>query len=53
MRVRCLLVVYVLPGIGKERALQQLDDIKKYVELISPKQNVELSEIYTDKNQTF
>ena len=39
---RVLRVVYMPPGIGKERTLQHLGDIKKYVELISPKQKVEL-----------
>ncbi len=46
-----LFVVYVPPGIGKERALQHLDDIQKYVELISPKGKVELLRVYTIKDK--
>lgn len=48
---KVLFVVYVPPGIGKERALQHLDDIHHYVSIISPKGKVKLLKVYTIKGK--
>ena len=44
-------MVYVPPGIGKERALKHLNDIYHYVSIISPKGKIELLRVYTIKGK--
>ena len=45
-----LFVVYAPPGIRRSQVLQHLEDIKKYVQIISPESTVELIKVYTLKD---
>ena len=45
-----LFVVYAPPGIEKSKVFQHLQDIQKYVHIISPKSEVELLKVYEGKD---
>jgi DNA/RNA-binding domain of Phe-tRNA-synthetase-like protein len=45
-----LFVVYAPPGIEKSKVFQHLQDIQKYVHVISPKSEVELLKVYESKD---
>jgi DNA/RNA-binding domain of Phe-tRNA-synthetase-like protein len=45
-----LFVVYAPPGIVKSKVFQHLQDIQKYVHIISPKSEVELLKVYEGKD---
>ncbi len=45
-----LFVVYAPPGIEKSKVFQHLQDIQKYVHIITPKSEVELLKVYEGKD---
>lgn len=45
-----LFVIYAPPGIEKSKVFQHLQDIQKYVHIITPKSEVELQKVYEGKD---
>ena len=44
-----LFVVYAPPGIEESHVLQHLQDIQKYVQIISPESTIDLIQVYSLK----